>query len=246
MKTFKNLLSIVFVLTFTLTAYSALVVPATPEAGTSSEFSGQLVKATFLNGEWIPVVDLPEVEITATRNGASVHKGVIRHGEVIAEVELPAVEITGVRIHDNSQMAAEEKSYERIYDIPVIEIESTFPLNRLSQAEQTDDVIMAVINLDEVTISFAKNESKNEVEPYTFAISTESGNNYLAASVVNADILTDLSHDLQGDQIYKYYSIAVDNCIVTEQRQKICNLIVKMSNTAMEGMKANILNAISK
>ena len=69
---------------------------STTTEATSIPINGEVMKAIIHNGEIIPYVELPTVEISAKRNVSDLVKATIIDGEVYPLIELDEVVITPI------------------------------------------------------------------------------------------------------------------------------------------------------
>lgn len=116
------------------------------------------VKAQWVNGILMPVVDLPEVEITASRKEGRLVKGKIHNGELLIESELPEVEIIGLNPKNhgkpgNSDLMADP-------NLPMVEVQSTIPQEKMISGRiDVDGQPLATATLPVVEISAEAHES---------------------------------------------------------------------------------------
>src|SRR5688572_10174626 len=93
MKTFSTLLITILSLVIIYTATAAVMVPASVSVPDFAAGTSRLVKAVKYNGVYVPVVQLPEVEIIGKRPETVILKGNRTKGSLMVEVNLPVVEI---------------------------------------------------------------------------------------------------------------------------------------------------------
>jgi hypothetical protein len=115
---------------------------------TTSE--SQLVKATIVDGELIPVVDLPVVEIVAEGKSKIYLPVKIVDGKMIAVIDLPEVEITessfNRNIEDNNEPVA-------FVNLPEINITGKSKKdNMLKRSVNTEGTITLIASLPEITV----------------------------------------------------------------------------------------------
>lgn len=158
MKTFIKQLT-ALILTVAWSSSLTAAIPVLNDAG-SSAGQNELVRAKLIDGVWMPVVDLPEVEISASRIGATVLKVQIHGNEFVAQVNLPEVviEAESMRLLNTGSDIISDNN------LPVIEITASLPTELLKTAALSDNGIIAVIRLPEVTI-----EGNRENEPADIA-----------------------------------------------------------------------------
>jgi hypothetical protein len=166
MKTLKNLTSLMLMLSFFTCGIAAVAIP---ENGNG----GQVVKAVLYQGELIPVVDLPEVEISASRSSSTLLPAYYINGTMVAMANLPVVEITAERM-TSSKMRAVQINGETlaVVNLPLIEIVSDLPANgliALNVRNETKDFIPTV-NLPMVEIRASAGK-----EAFAKTVYTEAG-----------------------------------------------------------------------
>ena len=149
MKTFK--VTSCLLLFVTLIQTSLAVVPTSNQPVQQySSGNSNLVKATRVHGEWIPVVDLPLIEITGLKKESTIVGMIPGKNRVYAN--LPMIEIkaeslvpgkikTGCRNGDALILA----------DLPVIEVVADFPANRLLSTVTAENI--PVVTLPEIVVS---------------------------------------------------------------------------------------------
>lgn len=163
MKTLKNLTTLVLLLSLFTSGIAAVAIP---ENGNG----GQMVKAVMYQGELIPVVDLPEVEISAPRTMATLLPAYYINGNMVAMANLPVVEITAERMA-SSKMTAVQINGETlaVVNLPLIEIISDLPANgliALNLRNQTRQLIPTV-NLPMVEIRPSTSKEATAENVYT-------------------------------------------------------------------------------
>jgi len=131
-------------------AWSSSLTAAIPDMNDAGNSAGQneVVKAKMIDGVWMPVVDLPEIEITASRFGGTIYKGTLNGNGLLVQINLPEVVIEG------KSMTVINSGKDVISDsnLPVIEIFGQFPVSELTPGEVSESGIMAIIELPEVVI----------------------------------------------------------------------------------------------
>lgn len=120
------------------------------------------VKAQWVNGTLMPVVDLPAVEITAPREKGVMVKGKIRNGEILIESELPEVEIIGVNPnHHNNPMNPDLMADP---NLQIVEIQSTMPVKKMMSGRiDNEGQPVAIATLPQVDIYPEVQESSEEL-----------------------------------------------------------------------------------
>lgn len=118
------------------------------------------VKAQWVNGTLMPVVNLPAIEISAPRTEGVMVKGKIHNGEILIESELPEVEIIGSNpnFHDrpiNSDLMVDP-------NLPIVEIQSTLPLKEMKSGRvDNEGQPMAIATLPQIEIRPEMQESSD-------------------------------------------------------------------------------------
>ncbi len=110
----------------------------------------KMVKATIVDGELMPVVDLPMIEITATARRA-VYLPVFRIGDqFVAAVQLPEILIEENRI--KSDMNTSELPIATV-DLPVVEITSHSKKDKMYPVKwNSKDEIIVLASIPEITV----------------------------------------------------------------------------------------------
>jgi hypothetical protein len=131
-------------------AWSSSLTAAIPDMNDAGNSAGQneVVKAKMIDGVWMPVVDLPEIEITASRFGGTIYKGTLNVNGLLVQINLPEVVIEG------KSLTVINSGKEVISDsnLPVIEICAPMPVSELTPIEVTESGLIAKIELPEVVI----------------------------------------------------------------------------------------------
>ncbi|MBL0343466.1 MAG: hypothetical protein IPP71_22985 [Bacteroidetes bacterium] len=155
MKTIKNLTGLLLFFFVISIAKSAVTFPGLIQTDTKNSAQGYIypVRAIFFQGTLMPIVDLPLVEIKATRPGSIIASGSIQNGEFLICVDLPLVEIIGNR-KKTLNAATFVRNDERIVtvNLPQIEIVSDFPINNLVKVNVSGSSNIIVINLMQINI----------------------------------------------------------------------------------------------
>lgn len=145
MKT-KLLLSVTVL--FLLSAILAQAVVRTPDPAFDVQPEGTLTKSTWYQGELIPVVDLPEVEITGSMKKDHVIGAIIREDEIVILANLPEVEIKALKtINQKYKAILKDGEVMVVTDLPLVEITSSFPESNLVPAFRngsTNDLVLVV------------------------------------------------------------------------------------------------------
>lgn len=219
----------------TLTTIAATLLMFMLSAGSKAEVSvpvqinpskGTLVKAEMVQGELMPVVDLPAINVTASRPGHYVLKCILRDGHIYGEVYLQEVEIVASKpalVKFRVQSVNGESV--AIVNLPVIEIRSEMNINGLEKAMiSADDEIISVVDLPEVTITGSATNQVAEARSVVFDISgIENGFGWLTVEpLVNSlqnTAITAISQSFGRQQI------ALANCIIPAPGKLACELI---------------------
>ncbi len=185
MKTFKILAALILFLTLSATINASVMSPeAVP--GVIFEEKNNIVKTVIRNGVYIPVVELPvieitgkkkspltgivkinginrlvvtlpEVEISFTNPGVKQVRAFYRNGEIIATINLPVIEIRSDFSYKNLVNSVEiNNQLIPIVNLPEINIVSVLPSEILVRAKLNKKVYMPQITLPEIEISSAK------------------------------------------------------------------------------------------
>lgn len=195
MKTLSSLLGILLVILFMNTTNAANVAPVQRENNTDKvDRPGTLTGYKTKPGQ-ILVVNLPEVEIIATRPDTHILKGYYMDETLVLSVDLPSVEIVGKRIAGTKVKTAEINGELMILaELPLIEIIESFPVNKLVLVSKSG---VPVITLNEVVIvadapreeelmaaqgeqlqilamDFTSNDDKKEISSVILATNSES------------------------------------------------------------------------
>ena len=215
---------------------AAVSVPVSDRLNASNEFSGQMVKAILTNGEYLPVVELPTVEIIATRPGSMVVKGIIENGKIMAVVELPAIEIKVSNPLKNYK--SDINGYAEIRDIPVIEIVDFYPETNLISATINGEHGMPVVELPEITISVDKLYQKQWL-----AFVEETSANKSDVHVTYSDVKMIIDQFKSGSNIMTDISMNLNHCLSIDKSTIICEVVAE---TQMLYASANVNKGILK
>lgn len=153
MKT-KLLLSITVL--FLLSAILAQAVVRTPDPVFDTQAEGTLTRATWYHGELIPVIDLPEVEITGSLKKDQIIGAIIREDEIIILANLPEVEIKALKtINQKYKALLKDGEVMVVTDLPLVEITSTFPESKLVPAFRNGSAsdLVLVVWLPELVVT---------------------------------------------------------------------------------------------
>lgn len=219
----------------TLTTIAATLSMILLSAGSKAEVSvpvqinpsrGTLVKAEMVQGELMPVVDLPAINVTATRPGSYVLKCIIRDGNIYGEVYLQEVEITASKpavVKFKVQSVNGESM--AFVNLPVIEIRSEMNINGLEKGTISEnDQILSVVDLPEITITGIAMNPVAEARSVVFDISgIENEFGWLTVEPLVSSLqntaITAISQSFGRQQI------ALANCIVPAPGKLACELI---------------------
>jgi len=163
MKTLKNLTTLLLMLSFFSWGVAAVAIP-------ENSNGGQMVKAVIYQGELIPVVDLPEVEISAPRNAATLLPAYYINGSLVAIANLPVVEITAERMVSTKFRAVQINGETlAVVNLPLIEIVSDLPENGLIALKVRNEGNQPVptVNLPVVEIRASSGEKVSAETVYT-------------------------------------------------------------------------------
>jgi hypothetical protein len=219
----------------TLTTIAASLLMLMLSAGSKAEVSvpvqinpskGTLVKAEMVQGELMPVVDLPTINVTASKPGHYVLKCIVRNGQVYGEVYLQEVEITankptGVKFsvqNVNGEPIA-------IVNLPVIEILSEMNINGLEKATiSEDDQVISIVDLPEITITGTAINPVAEARSVVFDISGIE--NEFEWMTVEPFVISLQNSALTAiSQSFGRQQIALANCIIPAPGKLACELI---------------------
>lgn len=150
MKTLPNLLGLLLVILLMNTSNAANVAPVQRENNTDKVERPNTTSGNRTKPGQILVVNLPEVEIIATRPDTHILKGYYVDGTLILSVDLPSIEIIGQRLPGTKVKTALINGELMILaELPLIEITESLPVNKLQLATKSG---MPVITLNEVLI----------------------------------------------------------------------------------------------
>lgn len=243
MKTSRILSVAVLLTSLVMTHVAAASVPLATGLNEPVQSYGTMVKAILDNGNYIPVVDLPEVEIIASRLTPRYVKGVIQHGEIMALVELPVVEISVSKLRQVENNKAFD--YEAIYDIPVIEIEGTFPSQNLIKGKLDHEESIAVVNLPEVTIVVDKTATADWITAFQ-GTSGKLNNQPGTLQITHPDVKLIIEQFNSVNKQLADVSISLENCIMNNEHTFICEFVSDAGEAAAAGLRKGILKLIFK
>ncbi len=150
MKTLSNSLGFLLVILIMNTSNAANVVPIQKENNTDKVEHPITSNGFSTSPGQILVVNLPEVEIVATRLDTHIVKGQYIGGKLMASVDLPAVEIIGQKMNSNQvRTIVINGELMVLAELPLVEITENFPVNNLHLASKSG---LPIINLNEVLI----------------------------------------------------------------------------------------------
>ncbi|MDQ3051396.1 MAG: hypothetical protein M3Q95_10965 [Bacteroidota bacterium] len=232
MKTFRMLLASFLTLVLIQAVSAAVMTPSVDSVPTieNSKSENSIVKAVLYNGNYIPVVDLPQVEIISTHPGSIISSGILSNGSYLLVVNLPVIEIigeqTGMRKLPAYVLNGEVIA---IADLPLIEIESTLPINHLVIAGNNEGSFIPMVNLPEIVI-----------------FPSSSGNYLMAATSFEGKLIPVVDLPLieinNGFRLFSYPTreyafeknnlewiyISLKNCGITPENKIICEVTSKI------------------
>lgn len=237
MKTFR-ITSVVAILMVVLQlANAAVSVPLVNTQNENNSNQGFLVKAIFTNGEYLPVVDLPEVEIIAARYNYQYVKGKIVDGQVVAVVDLPSIEISVSSLSQSTNTYATH--FEPIYDIPVIEITDYLPNTSIVSGIISENISMPVVDLPEITIY---TDNIGQQEWLAFLNDTDNNTNLLAVSnPSNNLVIKQLS--LTNEQ-FNNVIIDIHNCVAVNTKTIVCEFVSESGVYTTQKIKNGFLKVV--
>lgn len=141
------------------TAMPLVTLPVVNIVGARSE--AKIARLVRQGHNLMPVVNLPEVVITAEKTNNSVCiQSIVYNGTVIPMVNLPEVEISAERI--NGHMVALVKSHDALIpmvELPEVEITASLPENNMLPTVLYNGNRIALVNLPVVEISAQRMET---------------------------------------------------------------------------------------
>ena len=227
MKTVKKLSLLVLVIaTLTVSVNAALTPPRQIE---ENSYAGIAVKAKFVNGVLMPVVDLPLVEIIGLKPGKVLVKGVIRNGEVVAISNLPEIEITAERVIYPENLNGIDSDIISNNDLPIIEITTYFPVELLHLAIINDSTPILVIELPEFEVISSKLSNDFITKPWvTYLQFEEAGKEINIAGFQPNSITYTSKHSPRHQFVQGALFISTSNCIISDSKHLLCKVIMEM------------------
>ncbi len=234
MKTFRMLLASFLTLVLIQSVSAAVMTPSRESVPgiENSKSETSVVKAILYKGIYIPVVDLPEVEIISTHPGSVLSSGILHNGTYILVVNLPVVEITGEQ-SGMRKLPAYIVNGEviAIADLPMIEIESALPLNHLVIATAINGNLLPVVELPEIVI-FPTTSGD-----YLIATTTIDGKLLPRVDLPVIEITSSLSIFSNPSREYAFENnnlewiyISLKNCGINHENKIICEITSKMKH----------------
>jgi len=234
MKTFSILIVVLLSLLFVQPANAEVnspnqeSVPPVERVGSA----GNLIKAINYNGVYIPVVDLPLVEIVSTKPGSHILGTVIKNGNYLVEINLPEIEITATQTGERKVRAIMRNGETLVIsDLPMIEINSDFPYNHMLTVSDNEVTMLPVVNLPEVMISAI---TQNNI---LIAVKMEDGIliPYVELPVINIrPEFTFMSkpetHEIAlANKDLEWIYISLKNCGITPDNKIICEISTEIT-----------------
>ena len=236
MKTFRILFVTFLSLVFFTSVIAAVPAPAQESVPSLKRGmkAGNLIKAVDHNGAYIPVVDLPLIEIVSTKTGSQVVKTIHENGKLLVEINLPEIEITATQYG-----ARKMRSYIQngeiviISDLPMIEIGATFPYNNLISTVENKATSIPVVNLPEIAITPSPSDNfivaarfKNGMLiPYINLPVIEISAAYSWLPVVSSEKFA------FDDQEIEWIYISLKNCGITAENKIVCEVATQISSS---------------
>lgn len=225
MKNLRSLPGIILLFILMNTTYAAVSVPvqAASEVKVQQPMS-QKVKAALVGGKLVPVVDLPEITVNASKKASILLSGYIHNGEFVGRVFLPSVEISAAAVNQN-QLPATYFNGQLIgmVQLPVIDIIAG-PLNSnlLTANLDTDGKLVAIINLPEININGSASAFDDAVRSLVY---NEPEGEF--ASVLNFPLLLEnaLKAEVNTVPSGKWISMSIENCKWISSGKVACELI---------------------
>lgn len=221
MKTFIQQLTILMVsVMWSFSLHAAI--PVVNDAG-STAGPNELVRAKMIDGIWMPIVDLPEVEISASRLDGAIYKGYIINNQVIAQAGLPEVVIEA----RSSEKPSENPDIIGDSNLPLIEITASFPEHVLTEALRFDNKLMAVVQLPEIII-----DGNSDID--THMLFPE-----LAGMIENVSV-TEASDNGSGIQVhftpemFENILMTAQRCVRLEEEKLICDVSMMITSNEEE------------
>lgn len=244
MKTFRILFVTILSLVLIQRVTAAVTTPAqeTSPVVSRADAKGNMIKAVLHNGDYIPLVDLPLIEIVSTKPGSALLGTISAKGNYLVEIDLPEIEISATQTG-----ATKYRSFIKngetivISNLPLVEIGASFPYNNLTSAIIKDFSTMPVVNLPEITISsshfdnflVSANVKNGVVIPYIDlpVIEIKPAYSWLAATQANEFAFS----NKETEWIY----ISLQNCGITFENKILCEVssTIKNSNITISSLK---------
>jgi hypothetical protein len=171
----------------------------------------KVTRTTLYGDQRIPVVNLPEINITSLKTGAVILPVYYNNGILIAQAELPEVEIS-------SGKTTNEKGKILIIDLPLVEISGAFPYEKLALKEAGQNI--PVITLPEVNISGRIN-GDIVLDEQLLLVTLPEVNIY--ASRYNWKFVNAGNNLFEGKEV-KWIYISLKNCGITTENNVICEI----------------------
>ena len=235
--------SIALLLMLTVSVQSAFSAASQPgpfaETGTCQGTNELMrVRATYYNNALIPVVDLPIVEIIATKPGSQVFGARWNENDWMLLADLPEVEITGK--YTDQHIVPAKKYGDGVLaeiDLPVIEVTSEFPVSNLVMAVQSEPVTeaIALVNLHEVTIYGDIVEVPLDAQSAVFLADAYSVSDNLKAKILG--IYSNENSAIVSNMNAGWFLMSLEQCGVSAGKSLICNISSKISSYYFNRLK---------
>lgn len=229
MKTFTQITGLLLLIFMLNTTYAAIIIPSfsQSEPSTKNSQNTMCVQAKMYNGEYIPVVDLPIVEIIATKK-SNVTSGYFLHGNIILKANLPMIEITESRMITH-KLPAFIKNGETIgmVGLPIIEITSEFPLSQLVAVNYSAISGLPVINLPEIVVTDSFSEqhtNKNDKETRFIPDFANLELTKYQSGLNEILVTTSKLGDINSDNVHWIY-VTLKRCGISGDGKAICEII---------------------
>lgn len=225
MKNLRSLPGIVLLFILMNTSYAAVSVPVQAASEVKAHQSvPQTVKAVRMDGKLIPVVDLPEITVNASKHATILLSGYIQNGEFVGRVFLPSVEISANAVNENKLPVTYFNGQSvAMVQLPVIDIVAG-PLNsNLFTANlNSGGKLVAVINLPEIEINGSESAFDHAVRSLVF-----NENETSFASVLNFPLFLENAMKSEAANLPsgKWISMSIENCKWLGSGKVACELI---------------------
>lgn len=190
------------------------------------EERNHIVKTINRNGVFIPVVDLPVVEITGSKSTSGISGTVKVNGIQRVVVTLPEVEISSV-LPGKKQVRALNNNGEvvAVITLPVINISSEFPVSKLVNVVEYNNNLIPVVNLPEIHIISASSEILVSVRFAENQLLPQVNLPEIEISSYKSWVFNDIENEFtfKNDDLEWIY-ISLKNCGITNENKIICEV----------------------